>query len=113
MWTQAANDLAPKEVRTLELLIVAEIRKQEGVKTVPLDYQDDYTGIAVVAAKLPNGSGKWNYVASSAVLIAQNNGTDEFVTHDVLAEVNLTSLTHSIAYQFATVRLRAATGLWK
>jgi len=114
MWTQAATDLTPSELKTLESLVVTEVKKQEGVKIVPLDYAEDYIGIVVVAAKLHNGNGeKWYYIASSVVLIATKKGIDELVTHDVVAESNLTSLSRAIAYQFASARLRAATGLWK
>ena len=83
-------------------------------KIVPSDYPEDYIGIVVVAAKLPNGNtGKWNYVASSVVTVATKKGIDELVTHDVIAEHDLASLARVIAYQFATARLRAASGLWK
>lgn len=112
MWMQDATDLTPKELKTLESLVVDEVIKQEGIKIVPLDYKDDFIGIVVVAAKLPKGTG-WYYIASSVVTVSKKNGIDELLTHDVLAGADLTSLTHSIAYQFASARLRAATGLWK
>jgi hypothetical protein len=114
MWTQAATDLTPNELKTLESLVVAEIKKQKGVKIVPLDYPEDYIGIVVVAAKLPNGnSQKSYYVASSVVLVATKKGIDELVTHDVIAESSLGTLTRAIGFQFASARLRAAMGLWK
>jgi hypothetical protein len=114
MWTQSATDLTSTELKTLEASVVAEIKKQEGVKIVPLDYPDDYIGIAVVAAKLPTANaGKWYYVASSVVIVSKKKGTDELLTHDVVAESNLTSLSRAIAYQFASARFRAVTGLWK
>jgi hypothetical protein len=112
MWAQAATDLTPQELKTLEGLVVGEIKKQEGVKIVPLDYPEDYIGIVVVAAKLPNGE-HWNYIASSVVTIATKKGVDELVTHDVVAESNLASLARTIGYQFAVVKFRAATCLWK
>lgn len=113
MWAQAANDLTPKELRALEMLVVAEIRKQEGVKIVPLSYPEDYVAVVVVAAKLPNGDAERWYIASSAVTLATNKGTDELVTHNVVAESDLASLARSIGFQFASVRFRAALGLWK
>jgi hypothetical protein len=115
MWTQAATDLTVGELKTLESLVVTEIKKQEGVKIVPIDYPEDYIGIVVVAAKLPNGrsAGKWYYIASSVVIVATKKGADELLTHDVVAESDLASLTRAIGFQFASVRLRAATGLWK
>ena len=114
MWTQAATDLTPRELKTLERLVVEEMKKQEGVKTVPFDYEDDHIGIVVVAAKVRNGSaGKWYYIASSVVVIAAKKGTDELVTHDVLADSDLASLAASIGAQFVSVRFRAVTGLWK
>jgi hypothetical protein len=114
MWTQAATDLTATELKTLESLVLAEIKKQEGVKIVSLDYPDDYIGIAVVAAKLPTANAeKWYYIASSVVIVSKKKGTDELLTHDVVAESNLASLSRAIAYQFASARLRAATGLWK
>jgi hypothetical protein len=114
MWTQSAKDLTPSELKTLESLIVVEIKKQEGIKIVPLDYQDDYIGIVIVAAKLPNSAtGKWYYVASSVVTVATKKGIDELVTHDVIAGTDLTSITHSVGFLFASARFRAATGLWK
>jgi hypothetical protein len=114
MWAQAATDLTPGELKTLESLVLAEIKKQEGVKIVPIDYSEDYIGVVVVAAKLPNGkSGKWYYVASSVVTVATKKGIDELVTHDVVAESDLATLARAIGYQFAVARLRAVTGLWK
>ena len=32
VWTQSAKDLTPSELKTLESLIVVEIKKQEGIK---------------------------------------------------------------------------------
>lgn len=115
MWSQAAKDLTPTEASTLHSLIVAEIKKQEGVKIVPLDYSEDFIAVVVVAAKLPNGNtGKnWQYIASSAVIVATKNGMNEFVTHDVFAGADLTWLARTVAYQLATARFRAATGLWR
>jgi hypothetical protein len=114
MWTQAATDLTPQELKTLESLVVAEIKKQEGVKIVPLDYPNDHIGLVVVAAKLPNGNAeKWNYIASSVVLVATKKGIDELVTHDVIAGSDLALLARTIGYQFAVVKFRAATGLRK
>jgi hypothetical protein len=114
MWVQAAEDLTPRELKTLESLVVTETKKQEGVKIVPLDYSEDYIGVVVVAAKLPNGNtGQWYYVASSVVTIATKKGIDELVTHDVLAGADLASLARTIGFRFASVRLRAALGLWK
>jgi hypothetical protein len=114
MWAQAANDLTPAELKTLESLILAEIRKQEDVKIVSLDYSRDFIGIAVVAAKIPNGnSRRWYYIASNVVTVAAKKGTDEFVTHDVVAADDLASLARSIGYLFATSRFRATLGLWK
>jgi hypothetical protein len=101
-------------LKTIESLVVAEIKKQEGVRVVPLDYSEDYIGIVVVAVKLPNGStGGWYYVARSAVTIATKKGIEELVTHDVVAGADLASLAHTIGFQFATARFRAVSGLWK
>lgn len=114
MWSQGATDLTTREAKALESLVVTEIKRQDGVKIVPLDYSEDYVRVVVVAAKLKNGdSGKWYYIASSVLTIATKKGADELVTHDVVAGVDLASLSHSIAYLFASARLRAATGLWK
>ena len=113
MWTQSANDLTPNEVKSLETLVLAEIRKQPDVQIVPLAYPENCIGIAVVAAKLPKiGGGQW-YVVSSALLVSTKEGTDELVTHDVIAGSDLQSVARSIAYQFVTARLRAVTGMWK
>ena len=106
MWTQSANDLTPGDLKTLESLVVAEIKKQEGVKIVPLDYPEDYIGIVVVAAKLPNGNAeKWYYIASSVVIVATKKGADDLVTHDVVTESDLASLARAIGFQFASARL--------
>ncbi|HEY6291677.1 MAG TPA: hypothetical protein VI455_08985 [Terriglobia bacterium] len=111
MWSQAANDLTPKELQTLEELVVAEIGKQEGVRIVPISYSGDFIGVVVVAAKLPNGVGGSWYIASSVLTVASAKGTDELVTHDVIAESDLASLAHRIAFQFASARFQAALGL--
>jgi hypothetical protein len=113
MWAQAANDLAPGELKTLESLVLSEIGKQEGVKIVSADYPEDFVAVVVVAAKLPNGrAGEW-YIASSVVVVATKKGEDELLTHDVVAESDLASLAHSVGAYFATVRLRAALRVWK
>ena len=113
-WIQAANDLTPGELKTLESLVVEEIKKQEGVKVVPVDYQYDHIGIIAVVAKLSNGNpAKSDYIASSVVSVVTKRGIHELVTHDVLAGADLTALTHSIAFQFAGARIQAAKGLWK
>lgn len=113
MWTQAATDLTPNELKTLESLVTEVLRKQEGVKIVPSDYPEDFLAVVVVGAKVPNGrAGTW-YIASSVVIVASKKGTDEFVTHDVVAESDLASLARGIGFQFATVRFRAVSGLSK
>jgi hypothetical protein len=113
MWTQAADDLAPKELENLKALVTAQIRKQPGIRLVSLDYSDDFVGVVVVAAKLPNGNaGSW-YIASNALIVSTKKGTDEFVTHDVVAAGDLASLAQSIGLQFATARIRATFGIWK
>jgi hypothetical protein len=55
----------------------------------------------------------WYYVASSVVTLASKKRPDKLVTHDVVAESSLASLARTIGYQFAVVKFRAATGLWK
>ncbi len=113
MWAQAANDLTPRELKTLESLVLAEIKKQEGVKIVPADYPQDYISVLVVAAKLSKeGAGNW-YVVSSVLAIAPKSGTDQLVTHDVIATSDIPSLARTIGFQFASARFRATTGLWK
>lgn len=113
IWAQAANDLAPVELKTLESLVLSEIGKQEGVKIVSADYPEDFVAVVVVAAKLPNGrAGEW-YIASSVVVVATKKGADELLTHDVVAESDLASLGRCVGAQFATIRLRAALGLLK
>lgn len=114
MWAQSARDLTPSETKRIESLVTAELKKQDGVEIVPLNYPQDYIGVVVVAAKLPNGNkGKWFYVASSVIIVATKQGTDELVTHDVIADADLVSLAHNIGFQIASARLRAATRLWK
>ena len=114
MWAQGAEDSTSGELGTLESLVAGEIRKQEGVKIVALTYPEDFIGVVVVAAKVPNcKTGAWYYVASSVVTLAKKDGTDELVTHDVLAETDLNLLAHAVAYQFTVARFRAVTGLWK
>src|SRR5208283_4910888 len=115
MWTQAANDLTSNELKTLETLVVEEMKKQDGVKIVPRDYQGDCVGITVVVAKLRDGgvAGKWYYIASSVVVVSTKKGIDGLVTHDVVAEPDLASLARRIAYQFAVAKFRAVSGLWK
>lgn len=110
MWFQAARDLTPKEATTLQSLVVEELRKQENIKIVGLDYPDNSVGIAVTAEKLTDGPRSW-YIASSALIFAKKNGTDEFLAHDVFAEYDLRLLAGAIAFQFVAVRFQAATGL--
>jgi len=111
MWDRPAQDLAPKELKALESLVVGEIGKQPGVKIVPLDSSSDYIAVVVVAAKLRNGNIEENwYIASSVVTIATTKGIDELVTHDVVAAADLTSVARSIGFQFASARLRTAYG---
>ena len=111
MWAQGADDLTPKETKDLTSLLETSVGNEEGIKIVPSNYPEDYIGLVVVAAKVPNGtSGSW-YIASSAVVVAAKNGIDELVTHDVIAEMSLKSLARSIQFQFASLRLRSMLGL--
>jgi hypothetical protein len=112
MWTQEAFDLSPQETKDLEALVKSAISEKD-IKLVPTDYPEDYIGVVVVAAKLPKGRGGNWYIASSVITIAKKDGRDELVTHNVIAQSDLTSLAHNIGLIFATMRLRAASGLWK
>lgn len=111
MWTQSAKDLTPKEVQILQSLIVAEIKKQDGIQIVPLTYPEEFVGVAVVGAKLPNSKGGAWYVTSSAIILSLKNATDEFVTHNVEAGPSLSSVATTIAYEFASARFAAAAGI--
>ena|SRR5579872_2332188 len=114
MWAQSAEDLTSSELKGLESLVTAEIKKQQGIKLVSLNYPENFIGVVVVAAKLPNGkTGAWYYVASSVLTVAKKDGTDELLTHDVFAGTDLVSVARSVGFQFATARIRAASGLWK
>jgi hypothetical protein len=114
MWAQTAGDLSSGEVKQLESLVVDEIQKQRDVKIVELSYSEDFIGVVVVAAKLPSRKrGTWYYVASSVLTVARKDGTDELVTHDVIAGDNLDSVSRTVGLQFASARFRAAAGLWK
>lgn len=113
LWTQSANDLTPKELKTLEALTVQQIQQQPGITIVPLTYKEDFVGVVVVAAKVAGrNSGVW-YVASSVILVSKKNGTDEFVTHDVLAGPDLPSVARSVSAQLAAARIGAALGISK
>lgn len=107
MFIQVGKDLTSSELNKLESAITAELGKQPDVKIVSLDYSEDCIGIAVVVAKVSVGqTSKFRYVASNAIIISKKNRTDEFVTHDVIAEDDLASLAHAVTYLFATARLR-------
>jgi hypothetical protein len=111
MWAQTAGDLSSGEVKQLESLVVDEIQKQRDVKIVELSYSEDFIGVVVVAAKLPSRKrGTWYYVASSVLTVARKDGTDELVTHDVIAGDNLDSVSRTVGLQFASARFRAAAG---
>ncbi len=101
------------ELKALESLVVAQIRKHKGVEIVSLDYPQDYVFIGVVVGKLPDGRNGHLYVASSVYTIATKAGKDEFVSHNVLAGRDLPSLSNALAFQFASMKLRATLGLWK
>jgi hypothetical protein len=111
MWEQGAKDLTPRELQTIQSLVVNEIAKQNNVRIVPLDYSENFVGIVVVAAKLPREGKAWYYIASSAVIVATKTGNDELVTHDVVAANDPESLARSVGLEFASARLRAAIDL--
>jgi hypothetical protein len=113
MWTQSANDLTPNELGTLKRLIVQRLSERPGVRIVPLSYKENFVGIAVVAAKLPgSNAGTW-YLASSVIVVSHQDGSDGFVTHDVLAGSSEESIARSIEAQFAAARLAAELGVSK
>jgi hypothetical protein len=114
LWAQEAQDLTPRELKTIESLVVGEIAKQNGVEIVPLDYSEsDFIGVAVVAAKLPKGNARnnWYYIASSALIVSTKKGDDEFLTHNIFAASDLESLARNVSLQFAAARLGGAIGL--
>ena len=110
MWTQTANDLSAVETKALQKLVETEIQKIDDVQLVNEDYADTIIGIAIVAAKLPNGSSQHWYVASSAIVVSEKQGTDfidEFLTHDVIAQQDLPAIARSISFQFTSARMTA------
>ena len=113
LWTQSGRDLTPRELGALKALIIQRMAEQPGVRIVPFTYKESFIGIVVVAEKLPSpNSGTW-YIASSVIAVADKNGTDEFLTHDVLAGPSQESVARSVALQFAAARLAAALGVSK
>jgi hypothetical protein len=110
LWMQAGKDLSSTELNQLRSLIIEGIEKLPNHKLVPLDDKDEDLGLAVVAEKLQCGQDTY-ILLSSALTIAKANGTDVFVSHDVIASTTLALAANAVVGILASVEFRAFTGL--
>lgn len=111
MWIQDAVDLTPSELKELRRLVVASLRRQPGIETVPSTFAGNFIGVSVVAEKVPDHPGGPIYIASSAIAVfSKKTGASELVTHDVAAEPDLVHLALAIRYFFASARFLASLG---
>jgi hypothetical protein len=102
---QAGKDLSSSELTQLRSLITTELGKLSNHKLVSSDDRDDDLGLLVVAEKLQVGPEGYVLV-SSAITIAKADGTDLFVTHDVLAARSLALAAKAVVEQLMSAELR-------
>lgn len=96
--------LSNLETKQLRSAIIAGLNKLPYIKLVSSDEKYDAIGILVVAEKLVN---KNKYILLSSVLtIAQANGEELFVTHNIIAAPNLEMAAKAVVYQFVSAQLQ-------
>jgi hypothetical protein len=106
---QVAKDLTPAELAQLRSLIIGELAKISNHRVVSADTKEDVLGLLVVAAKLQVGR-ETCFVLSDVVTIAKANGTDVFVTHDVVAEPDLALSAKAVVGSLVSAELRGVIG---
>jgi hypothetical protein len=110
LWMQAGKDLSSAELLQLRSMIAAEIGKLSNHKLVSSEDKDDDLGLVVVAEKLQSGRETY-FLLSSALTIAKADGTDLFVTHDVVAAASLSLEAKAVVGCLMSVEVRGILGL--
>jgi hypothetical protein len=102
---QAAKDLSASELTELRSLIRTEIDKLPGHVLVSANDPDEAIGVVVVAAKY--GAGRATLVLlSSVITIAEADGAELFVSHDVIGAESLPSAAKAVGFYLTSVELR-------
>jgi hypothetical protein len=109
LWMQAGTDLSAAELDNLRKLITAEIAALPGHQLVSSTDKHDDLGIVVVAEKLHRGQDT-HFLLSSVLTIAKADGTDLFVSHDVIAAPTIALAAKSVAGYLTSVELRGILG---
>src|SRR2546426_4643765 len=107
---QAGQDLSATELNQLRALLTTEIGKLSNHRLVSADDKDDALGLLVVAEKLQSGH-ETHFLLSSAVTIAKADGTDLFVTHDVLVHSSLALAAKAVVVSLVSAESHAVLGL--
>src|SRR2546428_3185414 len=103
---QDAKDLCSAELMQLRSLIRAEVAKLKDHVLVPPDEKSDAIGLIVVAGKYRNSM----ILLSSVITIAKADGTDVFVSHDVIAVRKLELAAKAVAFYLTSVEFRTILG---
>jgi hypothetical protein len=106
---QAAKDLTALELTELDSLIRSEIRKLPNHVAVSANDPDDAIGVVVAAAKCQLGQGTL-VLLSSVITIARADGSEPFVSHDVIAAESLSAAAKAVGFYLASVELRGMLG---
>ncbi|MFZ0587424.1 MAG: hypothetical protein WBL97_20635 [Candidatus Sulfotelmatobacter sp.] len=111
LWAQSGVDLSKSQIAELETLIRGELSKQQDILLVPKDDPNDIVGLSVVVERIGKPNEPVSYIASAALVISKKGGDDLFVTHDVISGPDLPSVAKSVAFYFASMRLRLTLGM--
>jgi hypothetical protein len=107
---QSAKELSSAELKQLRSLIQGEIATLKDHRLVPPDEKGDAVGLVIVAGKYQN-AGDSLILLSSVITIAKADGTDVFVSHDVIAARTLALAARAVAFYLASVEFRSLLGL--
>jgi len=103
---QDARVLSPLDLARLASSIRTELAKLKDHVLVDADDPSDAIGINVIAAKYPTGSDHV-FVLSSVITMTDANGTETFVSHDVVATKDFSSGAKALAFYLKSVEFGA------
>jgi hypothetical protein len=111
LWAQSGHDLSKSQIDQLETLVRGELSKETGLLLLAKDDPNDILGLSIVAEKADGANGSVSFVASAALVVSKKSGDDLLVTHDVISGPDLASVAKTVAFYFASMRLRGTLGM--
>jgi hypothetical protein len=108
---RGGEDLSPAEINQLRSLLLTEIGKLANHKLVADNDKEGRLVLSVVAEKVRARQQTW-FVLSSVLTVASADGkTNDFVTHDVVAETSLSQAARVVTLYLQSAELPGMLGL--